>query len=212
MISGEESRAGSGKESMMWLGSKLRIKSGGQTIYDSLVIKTVTSQFRNSDGHYNRAAEAGARSTASPANRSIADARRSKVHLQQIWVRPPRTRANLGYLMIVLCRCLLVMVVFTILQVHATSQEESSEIENSTEVSVVSVATSSSAEIQEGSGEDPQDPEPITREKNETREALKSDGSEHDPYLGNPSESRLRDIDITTIGLPTADGSRSWAP
>ncbi|XP_028156542.1 uncharacterized protein LOC114350093 [Ostrinia furnacalis] len=56
----------------------------------------------------------------------------------------------------------------------------------STEVSVVSVASSSSssAELREGSGEDPPDPIPsIGIVKNETREALKTDGTEQDPVV-----------------------------
>ncbi|KAM3961470.1 uncharacterized protein ACR2FA_004363 [Aphomia sociella] len=64
----------------------------------------------------------------------------------------------------------------------STSAESS---EASTEVTVVSVSSSSSAssEVHEGSGDDPPEPSPSTLPKNETREALKTDGSEQDPVV-----------------------------
>ncbi|CAH0400070.1 unnamed protein product [Chilo suppressalis] len=62
-----------------------------------------------------------------------------------------------------------------------TSAESS---ETSTEVTVVSVASSSSSEIHEGSGDDPPDPSISSGHiKNETREALKTDGTEQDPVV-----------------------------
>ncbi|CAG9788150.1 unnamed protein product [Diatraea saccharalis] len=66
-----------------------------------------------------------------------------------------------------------------------TSAESS---ETSTEVTVVSVSSSlsSSSELDEGSGDDPPDPSSTSsfgHIKNETREALKTDGTEQDPVV-----------------------------
>lgn len=70
--------------------------------------------------------------------------------------------------------------------VEAASQHiDSAEYSDSTEISVVSSASSSSessSEFVEGSGDDPPDPSSSST-KNETREALKSDGSEQDPVV-----------------------------
>ncbi|KAF9807835.1 hypothetical protein SFRURICE_000616 [Spodoptera frugiperda] len=68
--------------------------------------------------------------------------------------------------------------------VHSASQHlDSAEYSESTEVSIVSVSSSASAELHEGSGDDPPDPVLSSNLKNETREALKSDGSEQDPVV-----------------------------
>ncbi|KAL4715840.1 hypothetical protein ACJJTC_006419 [Scirpophaga incertulas] len=72
----------------------------------------------------------------------------------------------------------------------ATSAE-SAEI--STEVSVVSVASSLSSEVHEGSGEDPLDSPFLTKHEknNETREALKTDGTEQDPVFLSEKNSYI---------------------
>ncbi|CAB3255788.1 unnamed protein product [Arctia plantaginis] len=66
----------------------------------------------------------------------------------------------------------------------ASAHIDSAEYSDSTEISVSSSSGSSSAstELHEGSGDDPPDP-PSSSTKNETREALKSDGSEQDPVV-----------------------------
>ncbi|XP_063538367.1 cuticlin-3 [Cydia strobilella] len=63
----------------------------------------------------------------------------------------------------------------------AVPHEDSSEA--STEISVVSISSSSSTEVHEGSGDDPLEPSVTSVAKNETREALKTDGSEQDPVV-----------------------------
>ncbi|KAI5634176.1 zona pellucida-like domain-containing protein [Phthorimaea operculella] len=68
--------------------------------------------------------------------------------------------------------------------IEKITEDTSAEADSSTEITVVSVATSSSAELHEGSGDDPPDPSPpINKNLNETREALKTDGSEQDPVV-----------------------------
>ncbi|KAG6450201.1 hypothetical protein O3G_MSEX006428 [Manduca sexta] len=62
-----------------------------------------------------------------------------------------------------------------------TSSAESSEA--SSELSSGQLSSSASTELHEGSGEDPPDPLPSSVIKNETREALKTDGSEQDPVV-----------------------------
>ncbi|XP_049875117.1 uncharacterized protein LOC126373137 isoform X2 [Pectinophora gossypiella] len=84
--------------------------------------------------------------------------------------------------LVVLCSFLLVVQQSESAVRHEDVSAES--LESSTEVSVVSVATSSSAELHEGSGDDPPDPsQPPNKNQNETREALKTDGSEQDPVV-----------------------------
>ncbi|XP_060804335.1 uncharacterized protein LOC106138358 [Amyelois transitella] len=87
-------------------------------------------------------------------------------------------------MLMVMCSCLaIIKSTEAAASHHESSSAESTEA--STEVSVVSVSSSSSAssEIQEGSGDDPPDPVPVINVKNETREALKTDGSEQDPVV-----------------------------
>ncbi|XP_053608213.1 uncharacterized protein LOC128674014 [Plodia interpunctella] len=92
----------------------------------------------------------------------------------------------LNFKLIFVCSCLAI-----IKSTEAAASQHSSEAsssaessESSTEVSVVSVSSSSSSsELQEGSGDDPPDPLPAANTKNETREALKTDGSEQDPVV-----------------------------
>ncbi|KAJ2951671.1 hypothetical protein O0L34_g13831 [Tuta absoluta] len=68
--------------------------------------------------------------------------------------------------------------------IEKITEDSSAESDSSTEITVVSVANSSSAELHEGSGDDPPDPSPtINKNLNETREALKTDGSEQDPVV-----------------------------
>ncbi|CAH0686250.1 unnamed protein product [Spodoptera exigua] len=79
---------------------------------------------------------------------------------------------------LIVCCCLITS------RVHSASQHlDSAEYSESTEVSIVSVSSSASAELHEGSGDDPPDPVLSSNLKNETREALKSDGSEQDPVV-----------------------------
>ncbi|XP_022826878.1 uncharacterized protein LOC111356659 [Spodoptera litura] len=86
--------------------------------------------------------------------------------------------------MVLSVRFFIVCCCFITSRVHSASQHlDSAEYSESTEVSIVSVSSSASAELHEGSGDDPPDPVLSSNLKNETREALKSDGSEQDPVV-----------------------------
>ncbi|KAJ0176060.1 hypothetical protein K1T71_008234 [Dendrolimus kikuchii] len=59
----------------------------------------------------------------------------------------------------------------------------SEEVDTSSELISASATSSASFEVQEGSGDDPPEPIPVAVTKNETREALNSDGTEQDPVV-----------------------------
>ncbi|XP_048483452.1 uncharacterized protein LOC105390322 [Plutella xylostella] len=96
--------------------------------------------------------------------------------------------------LLLLCSALLLTQPAQAAVAHEDAIDDSSA--DSTEVSVVSVASSTSVEAHEdheegfegqeeheGSGDDPPDPAPPVKNKNETREALKSDSTEQDPVV-----------------------------
>ncbi|XP_059045077.1 uncharacterized protein LOC131840892 [Achroia grisella] len=89
---------------------------------------------------------------------------------------------------------------------ESTSAESS---ESSTEITVVAVSSSSSAssEVHEGSGDDPPDPLPSTPTKNETREALKTDGSEQDPVVFLSEKNSYIPVSIKPRSPPAADNT-----